>query len=175
MRSRLIHYRLVLGLAAVAAALVHIPEMTETAEAQTGEVPYDLPSRVKAYEQVWNTHQAVAIAAFFTEDADMIFGNGLKIVGRKAIRDWWGGYFDRVDNKREGTFAIDSLRMITPDVALINIISTTAGRSSKGERLPTRLARGTWVMVRHSGEWWISALRGLPAMGDLRLSPGTDR
>lgn len=175
MRSRLIHYRLVLGVAAMAAALVYVAKMTETVEAQTGEVSSELPSRVKAYEHVWNTHQAGAVAAFFTEDADMIFGNGPKIVGRKAIRDWWDGYFARIDEMRTGTFVIDSLRMITPDVALININSTTAGHGPTVQQLPTRLARGTWVMVRHSGDWWISALRGLPAEGDVRLGPGTDR
>lgn len=135
----------------------------------------DIQSRVKAYERAWNTHQASAVAVFFTQDADMIIGNGPRIAGREAIQQWWDGYFAKIAEARGATFAIESLQLITSDVALINVDSITAGRDSTGQELPTRLARGTWVMVRRSGDWWISALRGLPAHGDMRVSPGTDR
>ena len=42
----------------------------------------ELHTRIEDYQKVWNTHQASAVAAFFTEDADMIIGNGPRIVGR---------------------------------------------------------------------------------------------
>jgi uncharacterized protein (TIGR02246 family) len=160
---------------AVAAAIVASPLIVDVAQAEKPDVSSDLRVRVEAYEQMWNTHRASAVAAFFTEDADMIFGNGPRITGREAIQEWWDAYFARIDATRKGTFAIDSVRMIMPEVALINVASTTGGRGPAGEELPTRLARGTWVLVRHSGEWWISALRGLPAEGDIRVAPGTDR
>jgi uncharacterized protein (TIGR02246 family) len=135
----------------------------------------ELRARVRAYERVWNTHEAAAVAGFFTEDADMIIGNGPRVAGREAIQQWWAGYFVRIAATREATFGIESLQLISHDVALINVNSTTAGREEAGQEMPTRLARGTWVMVQRSGDWLISALRGLPALGDLRISPGTDR
>jgi uncharacterized protein (TIGR02246 family) len=139
------------------------------------DVSSELRALVTAYEQVWNTHSAHEVAAFFAEDADMVMGNGLAIIGWGAIDEWWGAYFAKIETTRLGKFTINSMRMITPEVALINVESRTAGRGPEGEQLPTRLARGTWVLVQHSGEWRISALRGLPAEGDTRVSPGTDR
>ena len=61
--------------------------------------------------------------------------------------------------------------MITPEVALINIASETGGSDSEGGDLPTRLARGTWVLVREADAWFISAMRGQPAEGDVRGPP----
>lgn len=134
----------------------------------------EIHARVDAYQSAWNTHKASAVAAFFTQDADMIIGNGPRIVGREAITNSWAGYFENIAATRRGTFSIQTLQMPTPDVAVLNIDSTTSGHDSKGQDLPTRLARGTWVMVRQSNEWWISALRGLPQQGEMRVSAGTD-
>jgi uncharacterized protein (TIGR02246 family) len=135
---------------------------------------HELQARVDAYQRAWNTHQASAVAAFFTQDADLILGNEPRIVGREAIQNWWEGYFEKVAATRRGAFAIETLQMLTSDVAILNINSTTSGHDSTGQELPTRLARGTWVMVRRFGDWWISALRGLPQQGDARVSPGKD-
>jgi len=134
----------------------------------------ELYARVEEYERTWNSHEASAVAAFFAEDADMLFGNEPIRSGRDAIRDWWADYFDLIEAARGGTFAIESLRLITADVALLNVASTTAGRGVAGQGLSTRLARGTWVMVRRAGVWWIASLRGLPAEGDVRAGPGRD-
>lgn len=175
MPAPLLRCRSAVAVTASAVVIVLAPASTEVVRAQTHDVPGEVRARVEAYEEVWNTHEASAVAAFFTEDADMVFGNGPRIAGRNAIQDWWDGYFAKIDEARKGTFAIDSLRAITPEVVLINVDSTTAGRGSTGQELPTRLARGTWVVVRHAGQWWISALRGLPAEGDVRTGPGTDR
>lgn len=65
--------------------------------------------------------------------------------------------------------------LLTPDVALANVSTLTAGRDENDEELPARRARGTWVLVAQDGQWLISALRGLPAEGDVRVEPGKDR
>ncbi|MEJ2152576.1 MAG: SgcJ/EcaC family oxidoreductase [Gemmatimonadota bacterium] len=130
---------------------------------------------VEAYEKAWNTHEAFAVAAFFSEDADFIVGNGPRIVGRDAVEEWWRSYFSGIDDGRKGTFAIVSLGAIAPEVVLVNINSTTAGHGHSGEALPTRLARGTWVVVQHNGKWQIAVFRALPAEGDVRSGPGRDR
>jgi uncharacterized protein (TIGR02246 family) len=155
----------VIGLATASAGLL---------QAQVQDVPHDVRAWVKKYEDVFNTHKAPAVAAFFSEDADMIVGNGPRIVGREAIQEWWAHYFSKIDEERKGTFAIDSFRVIAPGVVLINLATTTAGRRSTGEELPARLARGTWVVIRESGEWRISALRAFPAVGEMRFKPGID-
>lgn len=135
---------------------------------------HELNNRVEAYQQAWNTHQASAVATFFTPDADMIIGIGPRVVGREAIQSWWEGYFEKIAATRQGTFSIETHQMLTSDVVILNIHSTTFGIDSAGQEMPTRLARGTWIMVRRSDDWWIAALRGLPEQGELRYTPGTD-
>jgi uncharacterized protein (TIGR02246 family) len=175
MSDRPILFRLMRRVVAMAASAISFSFLVEAGQAKTNDAFSELHARVEAYERAWNTHQASAVATFFTQDADMIFGNGPRIAGREAIQQWWAGYFAKIAAIRGATFAIGSLQLITSDVALLNVDSTTAGRDSTDQELPPRLARGTWVMVRRSGDWWISALRGLPAQGDVRVSPGTDR
>jgi len=128
---------------------------------------------VDAYEKAWNTHDASAVAVFFAGHADFIVGP--RVVGREAVEEWWRTYFSRIDDARQGTFAIASLRAITPEVVVVNIDSTTAAHSPSGKDLPTKVARGTWVVIQHNGEWQISAFRALPAEGDVRSGPGRDR
>lgn len=130
---------------------------------------------LEEYQRVWNTHDAAAVGEFFTEDADMIIGNGPIIRGRRAIEKSWSGYFAHIDQGREGTFTIDSIRVIARDVAVLNVDSRTAGHTSAGDELPTRLARGTWVVVRHADSWLVSALRAGPAEGEDRTRAGVDR
>ena len=131
-------------------------------------------SQIAAYERIWNTHDGIKLAVFFTNDADMVMGNGPVISGREALGKWWSRYFAAISEKRTGRFKVDSLRLVTPDVVLANIISLTRGGSGDDETLPARHARGTWVMVKQDGEWRIAAMRGLPAEGEVRYSPGTD-
>jgi len=122
--------------------------------------------RVDAYQRVWNNHDAPALAGFFTEDADMIMGNRPASHGRQAIQEWWRDYFARQEPERRATFAVTSLRIIAGDACLLNLVSTTGGRDAQGQELLARKARGTWVLVRQNGKWFISALRGMPTEGD---------
>ena len=156
------------GIVALSSLAAGLPNVLE---AQTREASDALRDRVEAYQTVWNTHDATAVAAFFTGDADMIMGNGPMIRGRESIQEAWQAYFAAIEPERRGTFDVHSLRLITREVALINVASETGGSDSQGRELPTRLARGTWVLVREADDWFISALRGQPAEGDVRGPP----
>lgn len=139
-------------------------------------IPGGLRDFVSSYERVWNTHDADAVATFFAEDADMIIGAGSRVEGRAAIADSWRTYFDHIDEDRIGMFTIESARLISPQAAIINIDSTTSARRPEDQpELPTRLARGTWVVVQTDGAWSIAALRAQPQEGESRTAPGTDR
>jgi uncharacterized protein (TIGR02246 family) len=162
-------------LTAMAWALGSFSACTAPVPATKQDTASSVRAWIDAYEKTWNTHDASAVASFFSEDADFIAGNGPWIVGRDAIEESWQRYFSGIDEARQGTFAIASLRVITPEVVLVNINSTTAGHGPSGEDLPTRLARGTWVVTRQNEAWQITAFRALPAEGDVRTAPGRDR
>jgi uncharacterized protein (TIGR02246 family) len=134
----------------------------------------EFDSFVVAYAATWNTHDGDALAAIFTIDADLIMGSLPRIAGRGAISEWWDTYFSRIDECRQGEFKLLSRIDIAPEVRIVNVSSKTFGKDGCGEELETRLARGTWVVVKRDGGWLIAAMRGLPAEGEQRSRPGVD-
>lgn len=145
------------------------------ATSSAGEPELGLDSFLAAYTATWNSHDGAALATFFTEDADLIMGSLPRIDGRAAIGEWWSSYFSRIDASRHGEFVLLSLREIAPGVRLANVGSRTLGAEAKPGELETRLARGTWLLVNRDDTWLIAAMRGLPAEGEHRSRPGTDR
>ena len=123
-------------------------------------------TQVEKYQSVWNTHDAAALSLFFTEDADFIMGNLPLINGREKIQNWWQNYFNRQEPERKLMIDVISLRIIAPNVALINVGTTTGGKDSEGKELLARKARGTWVLLRKDGDWLIIAMRGMPTEED---------
>ncbi len=123
-------------------------------------------TQVEKYRKVWNTHDAAALALFFTEDADFIMGNLPLINGRDGIQNWWQNYFNGQEPERGLTITVNSLRIIAPDVALVNVATTTGGQETQGEKLKSRKARGTWLLQRQNGNWLITAICGMPTERD---------
>ncbi|MEJ2129750.1 MAG: SgcJ/EcaC family oxidoreductase [Woeseiaceae bacterium] len=131
---------------------------------------------VGQYEDSWQSHDAENLGRFFADDADMLVGIQPRIVGRDAIAEWWDGYFSHIDSGRLLTISIESIQLLGPNVALINVETTTGGNHSEtNEVLESRQARGTWVVTRSSGNWQIAALRAHSPVGELRVAPGTDK
>jgi len=136
------------------------------ATAQAVEDSAEIHGRVEAYRSAWNTHDASALAAFFTDDADSVMGNRPARRGRQAIRDSWRDYFANQEPERHLKIVVNSVRFVAADVAIINVATTTGGQARQGEELPARRFRGTWVLRRQSGNWLISAMRGMPSEED---------
>ena len=137
-----------------------------TTSAQTGADSVALRARIDAYRIAWNSHDASAVAAFFSESADLVMGNQPEAVGRQAIQDSWRDYFSNQEPERHLTLDVQSVRFVAADVAVVNVATTTGGRDQQDRALPSRRFRGAWVVHRQSGEWLISAMRGEPTERD---------
>ena len=150
--------------------IVFLAVHSTTMMAQTTADSNELYKRVQEYQHTFNTRDAAALSEFFTEDADVVVGNLLKVRGRQAIEDFWRNYwrskFNRQEPGRRGTFTINSLRKITDDVAMVNLQSVTSGKNTSGTELQIRKARGTWVVHRLNGEWLIASVFMMPAETD---------
>jgi uncharacterized protein (TIGR02246 family) len=133
---------------------------------QTAGDSVGVSALVEAYRTTWGEHDASALARFFTADADMIMGTDPVSVGREAVEEWWRAYFERQEPERQVEIDLHAVRLITPDVAVLNVTTTTGGRSGQGKELQSRRARGTWVVVHQAGGWHISAMRGMPTEQD---------
>ena len=75
----------------VAAVLASITVLgsSSTVTAQENEDSTAVRALVGAYRTTWNGHDPSELAAFFTEDADMIMGTDPIALGREAIKGWW--------------------------------------------------------------------------------------
>jgi len=140
--------------------------------AQTSEDSLAVRALVEAYRATWNEHDSSALAGFFTQDADMIMGTDPVSLGREAIQGWWREYFARQEPERRVTIVIHAVRLIAPDIGVLNVTTTTGGRNAQGEELPERKARGTWVVVHERDTWRISAMRGMPTEQDQIIRRG---
>jgi uncharacterized protein (TIGR02246 family) len=155
--------------------LVLLLILSGQAFAQSNEAD-ELQEFIKRYEEIWQSHDGELLGDFFARDSDMILGIQPRIVGREAIAASWSEYFSRLDSGRLLTVSINSYRFLSPDIALINVATTTGGiHSETNEMLGSRKARGTWVVIREGAKWRISALRAHSPVGELRESPGTDK
>lgn len=154
------------AVATVAVAILGTAMVAVAGAPRCDGLSQELEARVSQYIDAWNTHDPAILAQFFTADADMIMGTGPILAGRTAIQDWWRNYFAVQEPERTLTIEVQSTREISTDAVVVNVRTTTGGRTAQGLDLPAGRARGTWVMVRRDGDWLISVIRGMPTQQD---------
>jgi uncharacterized protein (TIGR02246 family) len=136
--------------------------LTSTARASAQDRPKDeagIRSGVAAYEAAVNARDFRALAAVFTPDADLVFFDSPRRVGRDAISKSHSDGIAEWPATRKFSLEVSNIRFLGPELALIE----TIGRFSEGEM---RSNRGTIVAARHDGHWQWAALRVYPAQND---------
>lgn len=135
----------------------------------SGAAALDLRPHIRAfvaqYEDAFNRHDPEALSGFFTRDADMIIRALPVVRGIQAIRDYWTTYFAQ-PRPYYALMVVDQIKMVSADVALVNVIGTGAPLEHTAQREPLRTARGTWILTRSDGEWRMASLRVLPSEAD---------
>ena len=116
-------------------------------------------SSVAAYEAAVNARDERAIAAVFTPDADAVFFDSPRRVGRDSIAEAHSETLASWPAARKFSLEVKHIRFLGPELALIE---TLAG-FSEGEM---RSNRGTILVERRDGDWQWVALRVYPAEGD---------
>lgn len=124
-----------------------------------GTSPPALRTLVQTFQEAWDAHDATRLAELFTDDADQIMGNGPVTVGRAAIRRWWDTRFAEMERGRRIALTLNSVRLISPDVGVINTVGVSADRDPQGRPRAADEDRGAWVVVNRAGQWRIAALR----------------
>jgi uncharacterized protein (TIGR02246 family) len=105
----------------------------------------------------WNAKSGVEFAKPFAEDADYVVINGMQIKGRTAIDKGHQGIFDTIYKNSNLTYAVEQLRFLRPDVAIVHIraaLSVTRENSTQ-----TGNARITMVMTKNKDRWEIAAFQ----------------
>ena len=112
---------------------------------------------VEAYSAARDKGDGPALSALFTADADQLVSSGEWRRGREAVVKGSLASSQQTQGKR--TFAIETVRMIAANVALVDSrydIAQTDGT--------TRRMWASWLLVKDGPAWKIAAIRNmLPA------------
>ena len=107
----------------------------------------------KRWIEVFNSHDLDAHAALYTEDA-MLFGSVPElIIGRAAIRAYFGGRGPKV---HVAHYPFPRVTMIADDVA---VTATHVDFADGDQPMPYRV---TWMLVKRDGAWKIAQHHGSP-------------
>jgi uncharacterized protein (TIGR02246 family) len=120
---------------------------------------------LEARRAAWNAGDLEAYRGLLTEEADVVSATGRKSTGRDAVialsaeQKQQPSYRDATITATE----IDAIRLVTPDVALVD-----ATYRMTGVRIPAnsgaRPVAGSilFVMVQQDGAWRIASIRAMP-------------
>jgi len=132
-----------------------------TANAQkTGDKNADetaIRANVEQMMQGWNAKNGADFAKPFAEDADYVVINGMQLKGRPAIAKGHQGIFDTIYKNSTISYAVESIRFLRPDIAVIHVFG--ALKVTEGESTRTGNARMTLVMTKNNGKWEIAAFQ----------------
>ncbi|MDO9059746.1 MAG: SgcJ/EcaC family oxidoreductase [Bradyrhizobium sp.] len=120
---------------------------------------------LEARRAAWNEGDLESYRRLLTSDADLVSATGKKSAGRDALVAL------SAEQKRQPSYRdaiitatqIDAIRLVTPDVALVD-----ATYRMTGVRIPAdsgaRAVAGAilFVMVQQNGTWRIASIRALP-------------
>ncbi len=149
---RLVH--VLLGFAILAGAAA-VPARARQPGATPSAPAAAIRDVVARYVEARETRDAGALAALFTADADQLVSSGEWRRGRDAVVK--GGLASSARNSGSRTIAIESVRLVTEDVAIADGRYEIAG---EGGGAPRRMWT-TFVMQRTQAGWRISAIRNM--------------
>jgi uncharacterized protein (TIGR02246 family) len=116
-------------------------------------------SLVQQFGDRWNAYDTTALAQLFADDADLVNAFGIAATGREAIAKFHVALFTAVFKGGRFHGEASRLRMIRPDVAVVDLRWSVTGMQPR-ENHPTGEMNGLMAMVltHESGEWRISAM-----------------
>ena len=109
---------------------------------------------VKQYVDARERRDQAAVAALFTPDADQLVSSGEWRRGREGLVK--GALGSSQANAGKRTIEVETVRFITPDVAVADGRYEIAGGAEGARRMWT-----CFVMKRESGRWRITAVRNM--------------
>ena len=128
-------------------------------------VEAEITEFIQRYTDVRNSHDAAMMAEYFSESADLIGANGIVSAGRESILRNFEREHSSVYRDSAASRLIDSIRLISEDVALVSGRFQVSGtrEANSDEPMVQRPGMFTLVLVREPpvSEWKITAYRSM--------------
>lgn len=120
---------------------------------------------LKGVYEAWDTHDADAFVAKYTDDASAILPGSYRS-SRDEIRENMRAGFSTFLKGSTTTNKVLDVRFLNEDAA---IVITETGVLFAGESAvpDDRLAIASWVLVRRDGEWLLAAYQNSPAVANM--------
>ena len=106
----------------------------------------------------WNKGSAEAFSATFTEDGHLIGFDGMHFQGRDEIVAFHQPLFDKWLKGTRLVGEVNSVRFLSPDVALMHTRGGTVMRG-RSRPAPERDSIQTLVAIKRDGEWRLAAFQ----------------
>ena len=156
---------IVLLLLAAQTALTQQPRTPAAAGTSADEE--QIRKAVVEFVDLYNAHKTAELAALFAADARVVYRDGSEENGRDEIKQSFEEAF-KANPKMSTSVVVDSLRFLTPDVAVEEGFTTMF---PDGETLTSR-SRYTVLHLKRDGRWQMQSVRvveeeSLSAYGDL--------
>jgi uncharacterized protein (TIGR02246 family) len=130
---------------------------TKTAKPAVSTDVEILKASAEQFQTAFNQGDAVAIAAQFAENAEVVDEDGEVVQGRENIQTRFSGIFKNFPKARIAV-ELTSLRQLSPDVAVEDGFSaTTLDPEETGSRSPY-----TIVHLKRDGKWLMASVRDFP-------------
>ena len=110
-----------------------------------------------AVVNTYNAHDAAALAAQFTKEAEIVNEDGAAFQGREAIERTFARIFQEHPESRMEV-SIQSIRFVSPTVAMEDGTTTVTHRAGES----VEHSRYTVVRVKQDGKWLMASARDLP-------------
>ncbi|MFB9239177.1 SgcJ/EcaC family oxidoreductase [Plantactinospora siamensis] len=111
--------------------------------------------------EAWTAGDPDRYAALFTEDADYTAFDGTRMAGRRAIADGHRALFAGIMRGSRMTMRPPDIRFVADDVAVACTVGGIIMSWQRGRTAPSakRLSAVTFVLVRHEGDWSVTAFQ----------------
>lgn len=120
----------------------------------------EIRKRYETFVEAFNKHDAAAMAALWTRQGDHYEPDGTVAEGHEAVERLFKTEHSGAFKSATITLKIDSVWMITPNVALVNGTYQVDGvKDPNGNDVSLRKGLLTSVMLYEDGQWWVAASR----------------
>ncbi len=135
-------------------ALIILLQVPYNAQAQNKNDAKAVKNVMAKFEENWNRPDLDAFVKLFTPDADFTSPYGLKVSGRKSIRDYHSIISSGVLKIKATNI---SIKFYSPAVATLDCEEILSGfRGDDGKSLPDRQYLTLYIMRKESGQWLIA-------------------
>lgn len=136
--------------------LLAFAAVSPVAAKEGATAPPDLEERFRAFEQAFGAQDADKAGAMFAPDGTIINPTGERAEGRDQVTALFRRDFERVLKGVKNKLTILSVRMVTPELAFVDIQQElTGGKPMPGRPTPWVAHAAVLLTKQGGGEWMV--------------------